>query len=191
MQLHPSCLQDGKFLVNFFIIHKNDDNVNLSSKWYWLEYHAADSTHTLSNRYHLLAPSAVSAKVAKSRNLVPYREWLNLWQDDCTIHGPFKFSTVNRCKMRDWISTVDWDILILAKSRYDSEPPKYTQNLIQVNWLETAHETVRDKSVENRLLSFHYNLHFNDETLATYGYTQWDTSLPLFFIYSLKTWIGD
>jgi hypothetical protein len=172
MQLHPSCLQDRKFLVNFFIMHKNDNNVNLSDKQHWLEYHTANSAHTLSNRYHLLAPSAVSAKIAKSRNLVPYREWLNLRQDDCTIHGPFEFRTVNGRKTRDRINTVDWDILISAKSRYDSEPPKYTKNLIQVNWLETAHETVHDESVEHRLLSFHYNLHFSDETLATYGYTQ-------------------
>jgi hypothetical protein len=28
---------------------------------------------------------------------------------------------------------------------------------------------VTDKSVESRLLSFHYDLHFNDETLAAYG----------------------
>jgi hypothetical protein len=169
MQLHPSCLQDGKFLVNFLILHKNDEQTNLQDKRYWLEYHAADSTKTLSSRYHLLAPSAVSAKVAKSRNLVPYREWLNLRQDDCTLHGPFEFSTINGRKTRDRINTVDWDILISAKSKYDCDPPRYTQDRIQVNWLETTHEVVTDKSVESRLLSFHYDLHFNDETLAAYG----------------------
>jgi hypothetical protein len=75
--------------------------------------------------------------------------------------------------MRHRISTVDWDILISAKARYDCEPPKHTKNLIHVNWLETAHEVVRDDSVDSRLLSFHYeDLHFNNERLAEYGYKQ-------------------
>jgi hypothetical protein len=32
MQLHPSCLQDGKFLVNFLIQHRHDDSLNLPDK---------------------------------------------------------------------------------------------------------------------------------------------------------------
>jgi hypothetical protein len=76
MQLHPACLHDGKFLVNFLIQHRHDDSVNLPDKRFWIEYHAAASAKTLSSRYHLLTPSSVSPQIAINRNLVPYREWI-------------------------------------------------------------------------------------------------------------------
>jgi hypothetical protein len=95
-------------------------------KWYWLEYHVINSTHTLSNCYHLRTPPAMSAKITKSWNHIPYREWLNSWQEDCTLHGPFEFSsTINGSKLRDQINIVGWDILILAKCWYKCEPPWY------------------------------------------------------------------
>jgi hypothetical protein len=32
MKLHPQCLQDGKFLVQFYMQHFNDESVNLTGK---------------------------------------------------------------------------------------------------------------------------------------------------------------
>jgi hypothetical protein len=182
MQLHPSCLQDGKFLVNFLIQHRHDDSVNLPDKRFWLEYHAAASAKTLSSRYHLLTPSTVNPQIALNRNLVPYREWIQLRHDDRLIHGPFDFSTLNGRKTRDRISTTDWDILISSKAQYHSAPPHYSNHLVQVHWNENAHEIIQDPTVDDRITSFHYKMHFNDETLHEFGYSEPETLVTPHFL---------
>jgi hypothetical protein len=89
MKLYPQCLQDGKFLVQFYIQHYNDNSVNLTDQRYWLEYHSRDNQKTLGSRYHLIPPTSVSPDIARTRNLVPFREWIYLSQEDQLIHGPF------------------------------------------------------------------------------------------------------
>jgi hypothetical protein len=72
MKLHPSCLQDGKFLVQFYIQHFIDSSVNLTDQRFWLEYHSTSNSKTLGSQYHLIPPTSLSPKVTKARNLVPY-----------------------------------------------------------------------------------------------------------------------
>ena len=59
MSSYPLCLQDGRFLLNFFICHPSDSHLNAINQYYWLQY------HTLSNLQsplttidtHLICPS--------------------------------------------------------------------------------------------------------------------------------------
>jgi hypothetical protein len=39
MSSYPSCLQDGRFLLEFFICHPSDSRVNAVNQRYWLQYH--------------------------------------------------------------------------------------------------------------------------------------------------------
>ena len=39
LQVHPQCLQDGKFIVNFYIQHPLDDKLRADEQRYWVEYH--------------------------------------------------------------------------------------------------------------------------------------------------------
>jgi len=37
--LSPSCLQDGRFLVDFYTLHYSDIRYNATNQRYWLQYH--------------------------------------------------------------------------------------------------------------------------------------------------------
>jgi hypothetical protein len=39
MLLYPSCLQDGRFLVEFYICHPADSQYNAVNQRFWLQYH--------------------------------------------------------------------------------------------------------------------------------------------------------
>ena len=43
IKLHPQCLQDGRFLLNFYIQHYKDANLNLTERRFRLEYHTKNS----------------------------------------------------------------------------------------------------------------------------------------------------
>jgi hypothetical protein len=61
MKLHPKCLQDGKFLLQFYIQHCNDDPINLPDKRYWLEYHTQDNRKTLAR--YTVSPATTHLRV--------------------------------------------------------------------------------------------------------------------------------
>ena len=123
MKKHSSCLQDGKFIVNFLIMHPKDTGVWFQHKRYWIEYHKIQSLKRLHKSYHLLQPSDISVLKAEQEELVPYREWINFTDSDTIIHGPFNFATLNNRQTRDRIDLKDWQILAKAKNMYHNEPP--------------------------------------------------------------------
>jgi hypothetical protein len=171
MRLHPSCLQDGKFLVQFFIQHYNDESVNLTEKRYWLEYHSQHNQKTLGSQYHLIPPTTLSSDIALTRNLVPYREWIYLSQHHQVLHGPFNFATLNNRKTRDRISATDWNLLISAKDIYDCSPPQFSHSVVHITTTEQPITRKSNPSVNKRVEAFLYNLHFEDDTLQSYGTT--------------------
>ena len=97
MALHPACLQNGKFLLDFYVRHDSDTRYNHLNQRYWLQYHTrgdilapCDKSHT-----HLIRPSDTSEATAARKNLVPFRQWVNLTHKDTYIHGPFEFAAIN------------------------------------------------------------------------------------------------
>jgi hypothetical protein len=136
MKLHPQCLQDGKFLAQFYIQHYNDNFVNLNNKHYWLEYHSNPNQKTLVSQYHLIPPTSVSLDIAQTGNLVPFCEWIYLLQSDHLFHGPFNFAMLNNHKTRDHIATTDWNLLIAAKDRYNCPAPQFWRPVV---WRPVVH----------------------------------------------------
>ena len=125
MSLHPRCLQDGRFLVEFYTLHSADLRFNAVNQRYWLQYHPisniinpSDTTHT-----HLIRPSDTSEQYAKSKHLAPLRLWVNLTHDSTYIHGPFEFACLRGRRSRDRISADDWNVLVSKRSLYDNAPP--------------------------------------------------------------------
>ena len=57
--LSPSCLQDGRFLMEFYTLHHADVRFNASNERYWLQYHSIGdiATPTPSTTTHLIRPS--------------------------------------------------------------------------------------------------------------------------------------
>ena len=41
MEQHPACLQDGRFLVEFYIPHSSDVRYNGINQQNWLQYHSS------------------------------------------------------------------------------------------------------------------------------------------------------
>jgi hypothetical protein len=169
MKLHPSCLQDGKFLVQFYIQHFNDNSVNLTDQRFWLEYHSTSNAKTLGSQYHLIPPTSVSSEIAKARNLVPYREWIYLSHAENLLHGPFDFATLNNRQTRDRLSDTEWQLLISAKDRYDCPPPAFRHSIVHIVTTEQPITQHFDLAVNKRIEAFLFKLHFTDETLSSYG----------------------
>jgi hypothetical protein len=111
--LSPSCLQDGRFLVDFYILHYSDVRYNAINQRYWLQYHSPSDIHTPTSltTTHLIRPSDTSESHATRAKLVPFCRWINLTHTDTYLHGPFEFATVNGRKTRDRVAQADWDIL--------------------------------------------------------------------------------
>jgi hypothetical protein len=140
---HPSCPQDSRFLVEFFIEHHRDANIDICSQRYWLEYHKSNAHKTLSANYHILQPSQYSLEIAKSKQLVPYREWVNL--DDIlgvSLHGPFNFATRNNRKTKDRISAADWLALADQSAHYQNQAPKVSSHVIHVDVTQPIFENI-------------------------------------------------
>ena len=112
MTLHPACLQDGKFLVEFYVSHPEDTRYNNVNQRFWLHYHNSGDVLTPSKQSmtNLIRPSDTSEDLASRKGLVPFRMWANLTHEDTYIHGPFEFATINGRKSRDRVSLDDWKI---------------------------------------------------------------------------------
>ena len=113
MSLNPLCMQDGRYLFDFYICHPSDWHYNAINQRYWLQYHGLEevATPSPSTDAHLICPSVTSDSYADHHKLVPFRKWLNIFHLNTVIHGPFEFASIRGWKTRDCISQEDWDIL--------------------------------------------------------------------------------
>ncbi len=104
--LSPSCLQDGRFLVEIYTLHHANIRFNACNQRYWLQYYSLGdiATPSSSTSTHLIRPLDTSKAHAAMHCLVPFRRRLNLTHSDTYIHGPFDFASINARKTRDRIS---------------------------------------------------------------------------------------
>ncbi len=114
LSLYPSCLQDGCFLVDFYINHPSDSQYNASNQQYWLpQYHTIGELQLpLSTMVtHLIGPSESSEDYTTWYKLLPFHKWVNLTHCNTFIHGLLEFATVNGRKTWNHISQSDWEVL--------------------------------------------------------------------------------
>jgi hypothetical protein len=71
MLIYPSALQDGRYLVEFYVAHPNDVRFNAINQRFWLQYcnHAAPTFGSINA--HLITPLDTSKDRASHQNLVP------------------------------------------------------------------------------------------------------------------------
>jgi hypothetical protein len=170
LRQYPNCLQDGRFLIEFFIEHHRDKHLDICDRRYWLEYHQTNSQKFLSTDYHILQPSQYSEDTAKSMGLVPYREWIQIDDSSVTLHGPFNFATLNNRKTRDRISKMDWIVLQDRETLYHNPAPKLTQRIMSVDISQPTYEKIKgNQEVQSRCETFMFNLEFTDTTLSDFG----------------------
>jgi hypothetical protein len=170
LQQHPRCLQDGRFLVEFFIEHHRDKTLDIRDRRYWLEYHRSNSKKHIAVDYHIIQPSQFSEKTADAKHLITYREWIQLNDASILIHGPFEFAKRNNRKTRDRVSEMDWRMLIDQKGLYDNDPPQIKQQWLHIDISQPREEQVKgNREVAERCQTFMFNLEFEDQTLRDFG----------------------
>ncbi|KAL3792444.1 hypothetical protein HJC23_001562 [Cyclotella cryptica] len=125
MSLRPSCLTDGRYLVDFYIIHPSDLRFNATNQRLWLQYHKETDLRSpsIQAETHLIRPSDTSEQLAKRHSLVPMRQWVSLTHESTYIHGPFDFATIHGRKIRDRVTETDWRVLISQRGLYTNDPP--------------------------------------------------------------------
>jgi hypothetical protein len=151
--LHPACLQDGRFLVEFYVRHSDDVRYNNVNQRYWLQYHRAQDLRTPldTSQTHLVRPSDTSSTFASRNNLLTLRQWVNLTHEDVYLHGPFDFATVNGRKTKDRVSLADWTTLLGLRNSYDNPPPSLDLPTYSVHIDRGIHTTFHSDAVNAHL----------------------------------------
>ena len=128
LAMHPHCVEDGRYLVVFYIRHPEDASFNAPNQRYWLDYHHGPSTIRSDHAkiYHLIQPTTDSDRYAIANGLIPYRQWVYLHQKEIFIHGPFDFQVMpNGRKSRDRVSSDDWQVLHNCCDMFENTPPPH------------------------------------------------------------------
>ena len=154
-KLSPSCLQDGRFLVDFYILHPSDVRYNRSNQRYWLQYHPMGdiTSPSLDTSAHLIRPSDTSADYASRHKLVPFRRWVTLPNADTFIHGPFEFATIRGRKTRDRISEEAWTALSRSAGAFINQIPRADLPTYSIHVDAGIHTTHVDKSISQLLFT--------------------------------------
>jgi hypothetical protein len=145
--LSPSCLQDGRFLMEFYTLHHADVWFNASNQQYWLQYHSIGNitTPTSSTTTHLIRPSDTSEEHAARHRLVPFCRWINLLHSGTLLHGPFEFASVNGRKTRDQVSPANWDVLAKFSTLYQNPLPWFDLPSYSIHVDRGIHSTFWDQ----------------------------------------------
>ena len=154
MALRPTCLTDGRYLVEFYIMHSADVRYNAINQRYWLQYHAKNDliAPSITSDTNLIRPSDKSEQLVMRHNLMPFRQWITLTHESVYIHGPFEFATINGRTSRDRISLEDWNVLHEHKHMYTNQPPSLELPTYSVHCDRGVHITFASESVSQTLL---------------------------------------
>lgn len=144
LALYPSCLQDCRFLVDFYILHPADVRFNAINQRYWIQYHPHQDggSNAALDESHLIRPSESSEAYAKRHRLVPCRRYLNLSHSDTYICGPFDFATIKGRKCRDRIGREHWESLARHSSMFSNPVPSQDLPTYSIHVDHTFHFSV-------------------------------------------------
>ena len=154
MSSYPSCLQDGRFLVKFYISHPADSRYNATNTHFWLQYHTLGELQSPLSTMdtHLIRPSDSSKDYATRHKLLPFHKWVNLTHYDTFIHGPFDFATVNSRKTQDRISQPDWDILKTHCNMFHNPLPHFDVPSYSIHVDRGAHVMFHSDVIARQLI---------------------------------------
>jgi hypothetical protein len=92
--LYLPSLQDGQFLVEFYVLHPANVWYNAINQCYWLQYSVHNGISNGQLDAHLLTPSDNSEERAAKHKLHPIHTWVNLTHGNTYVHGPFDVATI-------------------------------------------------------------------------------------------------
>ena len=155
MSLYPSYLQDGRFLVEFYICRHSDSRFNAINQRFWLQYHTDSELQSpLSTmETHLVHPSDTSVDYANCHKLSAFQKWVNLTHQDTFIHGPFNLSSINGCKTQYPVSQTDWDTLKSHCHMFHNPLPHFDVPSYSIHVDHGAHVLFHDAAITRQLIS--------------------------------------
>jgi len=155
MASYPSCLKDGRYIVDFYISHPSDFRFNAINQRFWVQYHTHDDLTgpCTSSSTHLVKPSDSSSAYAKRNNILPFWQIINLTHTDTYIHGPFDFGTFNGRKSRNRICQADWDVLGSKTSMFHNPLPPSDVPAYSIHVDACAHTSFFDLRLSKEVCS--------------------------------------
>jgi hypothetical protein len=123
--LYPSCLQDGCFLVDFYMSHPDNVCYNTINQCFWLQYCNCNTPMFGTRDVHLITPFDTLADCAARLHLIRVCAWVNLTHGNTYIHGPFNFAIINGQKSRDHVGQEAWDALAAWQSMFSNPLPRF------------------------------------------------------------------
>ena len=159
MEQDPAHLQDGSFLVDFYIPHSSYVRYNGINQRCWLQYYSSGNLLTptsTSLSTHLVKPSDISDACTKHHDLIASKQWVTLTHTSTYIHSPFDFASLQNQKTRDRIYADDWTVLYNHhRAMYTKSPPKldmptysvHMNRSVHVSYCSTQHVAVLHASV--------------------------------------------
>jgi hypothetical protein len=154
MSSYPSCLQDSRFLVEFYISHPADLRYNAINTCFWLQYHTLSELQSplSTTDTHLIRPSDSSEDYATRHKLLPFQKWVHLTHHDLFIHGPFEFASVKGRKTRDCISQPDWDVLKAHCDMFHNPLPRFDVPSYSIHVNCRAHVRFHNDAIARQLI---------------------------------------
>ncbi|KAL3803378.1 hypothetical protein HJC23_009342 [Cyclotella cryptica] len=166
MALRPTCLNDGRYLVEFYVIHSADIRYNATNQHLWLQYHLrGDLLQPLTQSdTHLIRPPDTSEQLAECHNLSPLRQWTTLTQESTYRHGPFEFASIHGQKSRDRVALSDWETLHRHNSMFTNDPPSLELPTYSIHLDRGVHLSYSSKELAQVLLLVTEHASTNGET---------------------------
>jgi hypothetical protein len=145
---YPSCLEDGKYIVDFYTSHPSDSRMNAVNQRFWLCYHSREDLMgpCSSCDTHLIRPTDTSEAYASRHHLFSFGQYVNLTHSDTYIHGPFNFATFSGRKSRDRMSGNDWSILRSRTAMFHNSVPLLEVTTYSAHIDTCAHTTFNNGS---------------------------------------------
>ncbi len=124
LSLHPTCLQEVRFLVKFYVCHPSNKFYNATNQQYWLQYHPRlDDPVSPSPTTHHIRPTSASGAFASAEGLRTFRRWVRINNSDTYIFGPFEFATLNGRQSSDRVPATAWKALLCCASSFANAVP--------------------------------------------------------------------
>ncbi len=187
---YPSCLKDGKYIVDFYTSHLAYFRYNAINQQFWLQYHTQEDLMgpSSSSDTHVIHPSNTLEAYTKRHRLLPFCWFVHLTYLDNYIHGPFDFATIHGHKGCNLVCSADWDILWSCTDMFHDPIPLVEVPTYSAHTNTCTHTTFHDKS-----LSFDISSHFDSESEYKQLY-HWQkvsgtfVSPLLFFFFLVALW---
>ena len=169
LRQHHTCLQDGKFLFQYYILHQEDHRQNPMNQRYWIQYHKKETHKTMSKSYKIVQPTDFSHQQQLKESYIPFTQWYNIMDSNSIIHGPFNFRVRNSRKTRDQVDKEDWIALASGSDKYDNDSPKLDKNKeIFITFNEKSEYTCKRQEISAQVDISMSTLFWNDEILPLF-----------------------